>query len=75
MHKITEDKYREESATCHLNCLTKVYFGNEVLGRTLKEHPRTLKNQQEMIEIRQEIKKLNEEILKVNSDKNFSVRI
>jgi len=73
MKNIKDDDYRLESVNCHVNCMTKVYFGNELLGRTLKQHPRTLKNQQEFIEIQQEIKKLNEEFLRVNSEKNFSV--
>ena len=73
MKNITDDSYRQESVTCHVNCMSKVFFGNELLGRTLNQHPRTLKNQQEFIEIQQEIKKLNEECLRVNSEKNFSV--
>ena len=75
MMNITDDKYREESARCHVNCMTKVYFGNEVMIRTLKEHPRTTRNKKEFIQIQQEVKKLNEEVFKSNSNTNFSVWI
>jgi len=73
MKNITEDKYREESARCHVNCMTKIYFSSEILIKSLKDHSRTLRNANEFIQIQQEVKKLNEEVLKFNSNKNFSV--
>ena len=73
MHKITDDKYREESARCQVNCMTKINAGNEILTRTLVNHPRTRKNLDEMIQIQKEVKAFNEEALKFNSNNNFSV--
>ena len=73
MHKITDDKYREESARCQVNCMSKVNAGNEILTKNLVNHSRTKKNLDEMIEIQKEVKAFNEEALKFNSKYNFSV--